>query len=157
MEWADILADPCLQDLPYKIELNQYGQIVMSPASHRHGRIQGLLAALMRQWLPGGAVVTECPVVTPSGVKAADIAWESAAFIARHGDTTPLPAAPEICVEVVSPSNSASAMAEKVSLLLGASAREVWLVSDDGSISFHGPEGVRTGSVYPGVPDWVEV
>jgi hypothetical protein len=35
MEWIEVLADPVLRDLPYKIELNEYGKIVMSPASNQ--------------------------------------------------------------------------------------------------------------------------
>ena len=31
MQWQDICDDKLLQDLPYKVELNQWGQIVMSP------------------------------------------------------------------------------------------------------------------------------
>ena len=30
MQWAEVLRDPSLQDLPYKIELNEWGQVVMS-------------------------------------------------------------------------------------------------------------------------------
>lgn len=33
--WETILADRSLQDLPYKIETNRYGKIIMSP--HRTG------------------------------------------------------------------------------------------------------------------------
>ncbi|RME59856.1 Uma2 family endonuclease, partial [Candidatus Parcubacteria bacterium] len=33
MKWSEVLADPTLQDLPYKIELNEWEQIVMTPAS----------------------------------------------------------------------------------------------------------------------------
>jgi len=157
MQWADVLADPALQDLPYKIELNQYGQIVMSPASNRHGRIQGLLAGLLRDWLPGGSIVTECSVETPLGVKVADIAWASATFTARYGDRTPLPAAPDICVEILSPSNSAAAMAEKVGLFLSAGAQEVWLVRDDGSIRFHRADGEHAESAFLGIPDTIAV
>jgi hypothetical protein len=31
MKWAEIIVDKTLQDLPYKIELDRYGNIVMSP------------------------------------------------------------------------------------------------------------------------------
>jgi hypothetical protein len=39
MQWADVLADRSLRDLPYKIELDRNGNIIMSPASNRHGRL----------------------------------------------------------------------------------------------------------------------
>ena len=34
MTWQDVLDHPSLQDLPFKIELNAWGQIVMSPPSN---------------------------------------------------------------------------------------------------------------------------
>ena len=36
MTWEEVLADRSLQDLPYKIELNKWGNIEMSPAKNRH-------------------------------------------------------------------------------------------------------------------------
>ncbi len=149
MEWAEVLADPCLKDLPYKIELDHYGRIVMSPASNRHGRIQGLLAHWLRQAMPDGVIVNACSIDTPAGVKVADVVWASPDFVRRHGDATPFPQGPELCIEIVSPSNRTAEMAEKVALYLGAGAREVWLVAEDGGTAIHGPEGPRTASVFP--------
>jgi hypothetical protein len=34
MTWSDVLADPSLQNLPYKIELNRAGRIEPSPVSN---------------------------------------------------------------------------------------------------------------------------
>ncbi|MEI2741662.1 MAG: hypothetical protein V9G63_04385 [Candidatus Competibacter sp.] len=53
MERAEILGDPVLRDLPYKVELNEYGKMVMSPASNRRGAIREELYALLRQQLHG--------------------------------------------------------------------------------------------------------
>ncbi len=44
MQWQDVLSDKTLQDLPYKIELNKYGKIEMSPASFIHSLLQGEIA-----------------------------------------------------------------------------------------------------------------
>jgi len=30
MEWAEVVDNPLLQDLPFKIELNKWGKILMS-------------------------------------------------------------------------------------------------------------------------------
>ena len=38
MDWSEIVDNPYLQDLPFKIEQDRYGNILMSPASNRHGR-----------------------------------------------------------------------------------------------------------------------
>ena len=43
MTWDEICDDPALQDLPYKIETNQYGQIIMSPAKGWHSERQFLI------------------------------------------------------------------------------------------------------------------
>jgi hypothetical protein len=45
MRWAQVVNDPALRDLPYKVELNAFGKIEMSPAGTRHGRLQALVAA----------------------------------------------------------------------------------------------------------------
>ena len=147
MNWADVLADPSLHDLPYKIELDRWGNIVMSPASNRHGALQTRLAAFLERHL-GGEAIAECSVATPEGVKVADVAWCSDAFIGRHGYTTPYPEAPELCVEVRSPSNSGEEMRFKTRLYLEAGAREVWVVFEDGEARFFGPEGERAASAY---------
>lgn len=57
MTWQDVLEHPSLQDLPFKIELNEWGQIVMSPASNRHGNLQAEFALLLKQALPEGGII----------------------------------------------------------------------------------------------------
>lgn len=149
MEWVEVLADPILRDLPYKIELNEYGKIVMSPASNRHGAMQGDLYALLRERLGRrGRPIVECSIQTAKGVKVADVAWCSAEFICQYGFATPYPYAPELCVEIVSPSNSRQEMAEKIALYLEAGAREVWIVSEDGSVEIHDAGGRQERSAF---------
>lgn len=41
MKWSEVINDKTLQDLPYKIELNEWGHIVMSPVSNLHGLSRG--------------------------------------------------------------------------------------------------------------------
>jgi Uma2 family endonuclease len=72
-------------------------------------------------------------VLTSDGVRVPDVAWASADFMARHGDATPFPQAPEICVEVRSPSNTDAEMAYKTELFLQAGAVEVWIVDEAGA------------------------
>ena len=55
MEWAEVLNNPFLQNLPFKIELNRFGKILMPPASNQHGRIQGRMTANLINQLPNGA------------------------------------------------------------------------------------------------------
>jgi len=141
MNWSEVIADSCLQDLPYKIELNQYGAIVMTPASNRHGYLQTEIVFRLRAQMSSGRVQVECSVDTPAGVKVADAAWYSDQFFNTHGDSTPYEQAPELCVEVVSPSNSRREMEEKIQLYFGQGAQEVWLCSEAGTLEFFSPTG----------------
>lgn len=145
MQWAEVIADETLRDLPYKIELDRWGNILMSPASNRHGRVQIVIAALLER-LEGGESLAVCSIATPEGVKVADVAWGSSAFMARHGYETPYSEAPEICVEVRSPSNSEEEMRIKTRLYLDAGAKEVWIEREDGIVRYFDDKGEQPAS-----------
>ena len=130
MEWTDVLETPLLKNLPFKIELNKFGNLLMSPASNNHGRIQSHLAALLLNKLPEGEVIIECSIMTSDGVKVADVAWLSSQFIQEFDYITPYPKAPELCVDIMSPSNSRAEIENKVELYLAKGASEVWVVFD---------------------------
>ena len=141
LQWADVLKDKSLQNLPYKIELDVRGRIVMTPASNRHGMYQLKIGALLNQLMRGGKTISECSIETLDGVKVADVACASHAFLKAHHYETPYTAAPEICVEVVSPSNRRDEMQEKVTLYLAKGAREVWLCDEKGNVTFANHSG----------------
>jgi Uma2 family endonuclease len=147
LRWGEVLRDPSLQDLPYKIELNAWGKVEMSPASNRHSRLQGELAAELRRQL-GGTVLTECSVLTKIGIRVPDVAWASSAFLTAYGEITPYTCAPEICVEVISPSNVQAEIHEKTQAYLAAGAEEVWLVSEQGVIRYIDCSGERPASRF---------
>jgi len=90
-----------------------------------------------------GRTLTECPISTADGVKAADVAWASPESMRELGDRSCFTRAPEICVEVLSPSNTEAEMREKMALYFDAGAREVWLCSSSGAMSFLSPGTVR--------------
>ena len=148
MQWSDVLQDQSLQNLPYKIELNEWGQIVMTPASNQHANYQGKILFILRGSMVGGEVFTECSIETDVGVKVADVAWCSASFFQKHGFETPFTAAPEICVEVISPSNSEQQMQQKMALYFHRGAKECWLVSEEGHARFFDREGERKTSFF---------
>jgi Uma2 family endonuclease len=157
MNWSDVLADPSLQDLPYKIELNGYGQIVMSPASNRHARFQGEIIDLLLRLRTAGKVIVECSVDTNSGVKVPDVAWLSDEFVAQHADVTPFPQAPELCVEVCSPSNSPKQLKEKRQLYFAQGAQEVWLCNEKGNVEFFAPPGpIERSALFPAFPTQID-
>ena len=137
MTWNEILNDPVLQNLPYKIETNKFGQILMSPASNKHGITQFDVGRKIDRQKRSGTIITECSIETSDGVKVADVAWASDEFIAEFGEVTPYPKAPEICVEVVSPSNSKLEIEQKVELYLAKGAQEVWVVNSKKEITFY--------------------
>lgn len=148
LRWAELCNDPLLRDLPGKIELNAYGVIEMSPESNRHARQQAAIAVALSVQLPAGEALVECSIATPEGVRVPDVAWASLAFLARHGDTTPFPTAPEICVEVRSPSNTEEEMGLKTRLYLEAGAVEVWIVSELGTWQVFNAQGTLPTSGY---------
>jgi Uma2 family endonuclease len=149
VRWAEVVADSTLRDLPYKIELNAWGKIEMSPASNRHALLQARLASELARQLPAGEVFTECSVLTQIGVRVPDVAWASAQFLGLHGEVTPFPRAPEICVEIVSPSNSEDEIEAKTAAYLAAGAQDVWTVSEEGAVRYFDAQGERKASRYP--------
>lgn len=137
MNWAEICANPELRDLPYKIQTDQWGHIVMSPATNEHGMYQAKIVALLSRILKSGAIITECAVQTRSGVKVADVAWASDPFISRNRGKNPFQEAPEICIEILSPSNTVLEMNEKQELYFARGTKEFWMCDQTGSITFH--------------------
>ena len=146
--WDELCRDPSLQDLPYKIEINAWGKVEMSPASNRHARLQGELATELKRQL-GGSVLTECSILTRIGIRVPDVAWMSSDFIANYAEITPYQRAPEICVEIVSPSNVTAEIVEKTQAYLAAGAVEVWIVAEDGTIRYFGAQGETAQSAFP--------
>ena len=143
-----MLTDPLVAAIPFKVELNEKGVIEVSPANTRHGMRQAYVAGELQRLLPHGTTITECSVETEIGVRVPDVAWASTEFIRRHGLPDNFARAPELCVEVVSPSNSAIEMREKTAAYLAAGAREVWLVREDGSVEMFDASGPIAASSF---------
>ena len=159
MTWDEVLADRCLQDLPYKIELNKWGNIEMSPARNRHGKYQGKIAYLLGSLKPDGSVITECAVPTAENVKVPDVAWISFArdAAANAPDDYYTDTAPEICVEIVSPSNSPEGQMHKGGLYLQAGAEEFWLCNELGDMQFFDASGrLERSRLCPDFPVKIE-
>ena len=153
--WAEVLADPTLARLPHRIETDQHGHILMSPPpAPIHGQRQAHIAGLLRQFLPDGIAFSECPLSTAGGVKAIDVTWLAPERPENISQLTLFERAPEICVEIVSPSNSRSEINEKRALYFDAGAAEVWVCALDGSVSFFvSPDHhLPTSSICPSFP-----
>jgi Uma2 family endonuclease len=157
--WAEICADPILRNLPYKIETNRYNQIMMTPVSAGHGGSQGDLVHYLRTLLPAGKVIVECPIDTADGVKVPDVAWMELSRWRMHRHEVSLSVCPEICIEVLSPSNSDGEMRTKMGLYFSAGAEEVWLCEHDGKMRFFSrkyPGKMSASEICPGFPLRIE-
>ena len=135
--WKVLSADSELARIEGRIETDRHGQIIMGPPPvPRHGSLQSEIAYLLRTLVPHGRVLTECPISTSDGVKAADVAWASTEFLRELGKRSCFPRCPELCVEVTSPANTEMGVQEKVALYFEAGAAEVWLCSPSGAVKF---------------------
>jgi Uma2 family endonuclease len=150
--WQEVLNDPALQDLPYKIELNERGQLLMSPVTKRHSWYAIRISDLLRDHQPTGHRYAECSVLTSQGVRVADIAWAS---IEHHESeqTELFTTAPEICIEIISPSNTDLEIRQKIKLYLEAGALEVWTCNLEGKVRFYSHDGLLEHSdLVPAMP-----
>jgi Uma2 family endonuclease len=152
LTWQDLLDDPKLHDLPYKIELNERGQIIMSPTTNFHSDFQSEIERLLWQLLPKGRPSPECTIKTRLGERVADVVWASFAFRRLHRHEAVYSQAPEICIEVMSNGNTWAEMEEKVLLYLAAGAQEVWICRFGPMIFFTADGEQSQSSLAPNFP-----
>ena len=151
--WQRMLDDPELAKIEGRFETDRHGHILVSPPPARqHGSRQFAIARMLDR-LMGDHVQTEAPVSTSDGVRAADVTWASSGRIRESGASPLFLQAPEICVEVLSPSNTPAEMAKKSALHFDAGADEVWLCETDGTMRFHTPAGpIEHSALCPDFP-----
>ncbi|MEM1294023.1 MAG: Uma2 family endonuclease [Verrucomicrobiota bacterium] len=136
--WDEVLQDEFLASLAYRIETDRFGQIVMStPPAPDHGGKQFEVGYLLRKLMQNGKVITECPISTSDGVKGCDTVWISENLRASMEGQSCFSTAPEICVKVISLSNSKAEIEHKVALYFEAGAKEVWECDESGEMKFH--------------------
>lgn len=159
--WDELHADRLLVDIEGKIETDRYGQIIMNlPADPSHGGKQADLSILLSTVAPPGKVIVECPVSTTEGVKVPDVVWISKERRRTVGNRTAFAAAPEICIEVLSPSNTRNEIEEKRRLYFEAGASEVWVCERDGQVRFFlksaPTRAARASALCPQMPSKIE-
>jgi Uma2 family endonuclease len=125
--WQQLAADPTFADVAGKIELTEWGEILMTPVGKTHGLVAMRIGERLRAAL-GGHTMTEVGVATAIGVRAPDVAWCSDAFLQAHPEELPLSSAPELCIEIVSATNALPKLREKAVAYVNAGAHEAWLV-----------------------------
>jgi len=158
MDWETVCTDPNLQDLPYKVELNAKGQIIMSPAKLYHGRFQSKIGHLLEKLAPHGESVTECAIKTTDSTKVADVAWFSQERWKQVKDEFEALIAPEICVEIISQSNTDDEFEQKKHLYFAAGAQEFWLCTQDGEMRFWTSEKeMDQSALIPQFPNQINI
>lgn len=158
MEWQQVCADPNLQNLPYQIELNKQGQIIMSPASIKHVFYQGEIITILNKILTEGKIVPEFPVETNDGTKVVDVAWLTKQQAESVKENISSSIAPLICIEVLSPSNTNKEMMQKKKLYFETGAKEFWLCDENGLISFYNKKRkLKRSQLAPDFPQQVEI
>jgi Uma2 family endonuclease len=151
--WNEIASDPLLTELPYKVETNSRGQLILSPHKAAHADAQGDIIALLSEYAKGGLVRPEFPVVTRKGTKVVDIAWITADRREQMEETGDPPTlAPEICIEVLSESNDWDEMEKKRTLYRDAGAEEVWIVTEERQVRFFVGEELSASTLIPDFP-----
>lgn len=157
MQWRDVVNDPTLQNLPFKIELNQWGQVVMIPAKPKHNIYQGIIQNRLNELLNGGLALPELAIQTTDGIKVADVVWASHDRLDQIEDEDAASIAPEICVEVKLGSNTIEEMLTKKDLYLGAGAIEAWLCDQAGNLRFFDQTGeLERSRLVPDFPDRIQ-
>lgn len=141
MNWQEVCSDPNLNNLPYKIELNERGQILMSPVRLYHSAFQGKIIKYLNQLLDEGEAFPEFAISTEKGTKVADVVWCSTELWEQIKHEAESSIAPEICIEVLSPTNTTDEMQEKITLYFRKGAKEVWICDKEGNMKFFSPEG----------------
>jgi len=135
--WEEVCADPVLASYEFRVETDRYGHaIMMPPPGFDHGDHQSAISFHLRRLMKRGKVVTECPVSTTDGIKGVDVVWISSRRITKARRKNVLVLAPEVCVEVLSPSNTRGEIEDKKRLYFEAGADEVWLCGLDGRMVF---------------------
>lgn len=158
MNWQQVCEHSSLKDMPFRIELNEIGQIVMSPITVLHSAYSGKIGNLLISILKKGSILPACAIRTRKGTKVADVAWVSSERLKmiRHEFDSPI--APEICVEVLSDSNTDKEMRMKRKLYFESGASEVWICDQNGNMKFYNKAGqLKTSELVPDFPKKIEV
>ena len=158
MNWQEVCADTALQNIPYKVELNRWGQIVMSPAKNKHSVYQGLIQSIIQSMVKEGLTYPECPIQTEDNVKVADVVWISRERYQQIKNDDVCSIAPEICIEIKSSSNTLEEMKFKKELYFKAGAEEFWLCNESGEMLFYNPDGqIINSGIVPSFPAAIEL
>ena len=120
-----------LPDDGMRHELNEGGLVKVVRPKHRHNEIAYKLQLELIRAAAPGRVYPDVGFLLdddPPTLRAPDLAFVSADRVAQTSDDDWIHGAPELAVEVVSPSESAEDLDQKVEQYLAAGARLVWVI-----------------------------
>ena len=127
----------------------------MTPHGYDHSFRAAGLGRIFAEIIPEWHCGYQLGIYTSDGVKAPDVSLSSPEYHARHlKDTGYVTEAPEICIEVMSPSNSWQEMLDKMPLYFEVGALEVWIVDVEGKVFFFadGNEKLQISRLIPEAP-----
>ena len=139
----EFLRLPQSKDVWY--ELVEGELVVLSPGMLRHNRVRDTALIVLREFVEGrklGIVVAEQPFhLSGNTVRIPDVA-----IVLGSRDLPadrPIEGAPDLAVEVVSPTNTAREIHQKISDYFAAGSKRVWVFCpQEREIYVHGPGGV---------------
>ena len=158
MTWEEVCDDPALQELPYRIELNRWGNIEMSRIPpNQHGELISHVSFRLRELQPNGMVSVITAVDTAENTKVVDVVWISSARHRANPSEYSYAVAPEICVEILAPANFLEEQMHKGQLYPQAGAKEFWLCNELGDMSFFDATGrLERSALLPAFPGKIE-
>jgi Uma2 family endonuclease len=137
-----------LRESGYRDEVS-YGRLVREPQpGDQHGEISAELTAILVNYLAehrvgrirtaSGYVLRRAPLV----IRAPDISFLCENRLPREKQSDLFEGAPDLVIEIISPSNSASDLQEKIAEYLDAGTQLVWVVyPKTRSVAIHQPNG----------------
>ena len=158
MNWQEVCENNHLQNIPFKIELNEYGQVVMSSMKIIHSLLQGEIETLLTKYLASGQAFPECAIWTEKGTKVADVVWVSTERLEQIKYETECSIAPEICIEVLSDSDTDKEMEIKKQLYFQQQTQEFWICDQQGKMRFFNPKSeLLYSELVPKFPNEIDV
>lgn len=146
--WRELSADPEIAALGYRVSTDPYGNLLLMPIpGFGHAGFQFEVGKMMDGLMTGGMTLGECSISTSGGIRGPDAAWISHSRAKKAVKDGLLLIAPEICVEVLSASNTKAEIEEKMALYFEAGAKEVWLCDAKGRMFFYHSGSVKKPAV----------
>jgi hypothetical protein len=74
MKWSEVMNNSVLSGLPFKVELNEYGQILLSSISNKRSVLKSEIGVWLCRMSENGCAINNCSIETKKGMRVADVA-----------------------------------------------------------------------------------